>query len=181
MQNGHGSMALMTTPTIIQFQKWVFQVDVEATREAYAKWQRPSPEECGCLHCRNFAAARPKIYTPDIVAFLSQFGIGPIREAEIWENAEIRPGVCQYGGFFHVVGKVQEGPDWVVEGMRKNADVAVLSSATQGQVATDFWVCFTSNAALVRDWFPKPHIFQIEFQALVPWVLDEQYERAKAY
>ncbi len=176
--------------TRVRVKRWELEVDVEATAAAYARRESGDPEKCGCLYCRNFVAARDKAYPPEVRDVFAALGIRPIREAEVWEEAEMRPGVCLYGGFFHVIGRIEaERPvslrrrmrDWVwrlklrLEGRR--AGVTKWSE----QITPTFWVLFDTDVHLVPHCFPRRGLIQLEFSCEVPWVLNEKYEGTKAY
>ena len=146
------------------------EVDADATAAAYAKRSRGAPEECGCLHCRNFVAARDRLYPREVIEILDSLGIHAIRDAEIWHVCELRPGVHSYGGFMHAVGRILSAQD---------ATSPVGQSARQmcpEPIAPVFSLGLTSDAQLVPDCFPRSGLFQIEFECEVPWVLDEPYD-----
>jgi len=154
----------------IRFGRWEVEVDIEATAAAYARRERGAPEECGCQYCRNFAQARPLIYTEPVVRLLDSLGVRPIREAETWQNCELRPGVHLYGGFMHAVGRIVSGED-VDEPVGENATRPRPEPVTPG-----FRLGFGAEALLVPDGFPRSGLIRIEFDCEVPWVLAEPYE-----
>ena len=96
---------------VVQIGRWTVDVDVEATRAAYRQRTQGSPEECGCLECRNFAAARRQAYPAAVREALATLGVEPIREAEIFHLGPLDSGWHLYGGWFHVVGHLVEGAD----------------------------------------------------------------------
>ena len=154
----------------VRFGRWEVEADVEATAASYAQRVQGAPEECGCLECRNFAAARATLYPTAAVQLFESLGVRPIREAEIWHNCEIRPGVHSYGGFMHVIGRILSGQDVKVpvgENIRQLCPEPVTPS---------FSIGFSADVQLVPDCFPKSGLFQIEFECQVPWVFREPDE-----
>jgi hypothetical protein len=128
------------------------------TIDAYAGVARGGVEKCGCAHCRNFALARARAYPAEFLRLLDELGIDPRKEAEVYHNGKLGPGLHAYGGWFHFYGGLT------------NAD------ASQ-------WVEFgeSLSALLVRG-NPSPNLLpagkgpliQLDFQVnAVPWVLDE--------
>jgi hypothetical protein len=98
----------------IEFAGWTMDCDVGATRLAYAEMSIGGPEECKCLHCRNFAAARSQLYPPALLTLFEQLGIDPTRETEVYylapdgSDADGPPETRMhlYGGWFHAIGNV---------------------------------------------------------------------------
>lgn len=150
----------------IRFMDWQLEVDVAATERAHGARGSGSPESCGCLHCRNLAAARHLVYPREFSQLLGQLGIPEDRESEVYHCGEVEPGLHFYGGWFHFVGRMVGGPECHTGG------------ATGGPVelidlSERFSVGFTQKTALVPPSFPAGQMGQIEFSAKVPWVLSE--------
>jgi len=110
-------------------------------------------------------AARPAVYPVEFTQLLSVLGIATDRESEIWHGGEVAPGRHFYGGWFHFVGEVTEGPDCLRDS--GSIELAELSSG--------FSVGLTQRLGLVPDTFATSNVVQLEFSAEVPWVLDEPY------
>src|SRR6202011_4967756 len=116
-------------------------------------------------HCRNFAAARTQVYGQPVLAIFDRLGIDREREAEVYHNARIAPGLHSYGGWFHFVGILVSGAD------------------SRGPIRDDLWtldlqpatlrlsVGFTAGVRLVPASFKGLQLVQLEFTAEVPWVL----------
>lgn len=64
----------------IEFNHWNIEVDVEATRAAYAAIAKGDSEECGCCMCRNFVAQRDRAYPPEVLQLFERLGIDPGKE-----------------------------------------------------------------------------------------------------
>lgn len=58
--------------------------DRERTQRAYAGMTSGDAEECGCSHCRNFAAQRSTAYPETFRRVLDQLGIDPAKEGEVY-------------------------------------------------------------------------------------------------
>ena|ERR1019366_885880 len=120
-----------------------------------------SAEVCGCRDCRNFAAARNRIYPTEVVALMQRLGINPRHETEIYHMGRLSPGQHLYGGFFHFVGMIE------TEGV----SVAPFDME-QGEEAP-FRMFFHHGRSLLPPSFGKQIVTQLDFVAHVPWVLDE--------
>jgi hypothetical protein len=149
----------------VRFRRWVLEVDPERTREAHSKVRRGRAEECGCEPCRNYIAARGHLFAGESLALLHDMGIDPAREVEAYHNARLASGLHSYGGWFHAIGKIVSGGEcWreVAPDMR----VPELES-----LSTHLAVGFQSQCALVRESFRGLQLFQVEFQAELPWLI----------
>ena len=91
----------------VVFGRWQLETEREATRRAYAHLEAGGPERCGCAHCRNFAAARMEVYPVKVHRLFEDLGIDFTKEAEVYHMVRLRPGLHQYGGWFHCVGRVE--------------------------------------------------------------------------
>ncbi len=141
--------------------------DPNTTRAAYAKRATGSPEECGCLHCRNFAAARHVIYPEQALELFAKMSIDPNREAEIYHNARLPSGLHFYGGWFHFVGKPASASDY-----KSNSD---FNSAEFVSISEHFQIAVTSNVQLVPPAFDGLPLLQLEFLVETPWVISEPF------
>lgn len=157
----------MATPIVmdsIELGDWVIACDVAGTRAAYATLQRGYAEECGCLYCRNYASARPRVFPSEAVAAFDRMGIDMAREGEAYElgpvetASSIPPGLVLYGGWFFVKGRIaREGSAVVAYG----DGFTLYATDKRGPQAPAVF----GDGPLVR----------LEFNARVPWVLDEPY------
>ncbi len=150
----------------LEVGRWVIRCDAEATRRAYRAVPHGAPEDCGCDECRNFAAARHLIYTPEVLALLDRIGIDHRKEAEIYYNAPLGAGVHYYGGWFHFVGAIESGEEaWMPDG--EGSGVARAESLTD-----TFQFELSTRLGLVPDSFEAGPVVQLDFFAKVPWVVD---------
>ena len=96
---------------IVQIGRWKIQCDPEATREAFLRMPRGSPESCGCANCLNFVASRDRAYPSPALTIFNQLGIDSHKESEIWHTHRDERGLHHYGGFFHFIGVIESGRD----------------------------------------------------------------------
>jgi hypothetical protein len=89
------------------FGLWQFTCDVAATVQAYRRTPRGGSDTCSCNTCRNFSAARMRVYPPDLIALLESLGIDPRKDGEVYHNARLAPDQHDYGGWFHFVGDLE--------------------------------------------------------------------------
>jgi hypothetical protein len=135
-----------------EFHGWAAEVDVDATRHAYAVGSPGASVECGCDECANFITAREAGYVyPDKVAKLLQdMGVDLSRESDVFVDGSAGRGTVVYGGWFNVAGElVHEAPGPV-------------------EVEPGFELYALPEGAVVDDAFGEAPVFRIEFQVLVP-------------
>ncbi len=153
----------------VEFKRWAFQADRAATREAHDAIPSGSPERCGCLYCRNFAAARSAVYPQEALALFDRLGIRPDREAEIWEGGPVDNGRVFYAGWFHFIGESLSGKDAKVK-LTETSGTWDLEEMGGG-----FAMGITADAELVPSSMRDRPILQLEWHAHVPWVLSEPH------
>ena len=92
-------------PFIINGQ--IVHIDVNKTKEIYEELPLISDKEhCGCSDCTYYAKAI--VYTsPKIQLFFHQFGIDPMKEAEVWRACENDDGTFYYVADYHFIGEIQ--------------------------------------------------------------------------
>jgi len=151
---------------LIRFMDWDIEVDADETRRLHGARTAGSPEDCGCLHCRNFVAARKEAYPSPFLDLLQRLGVREDRESEIYHCGEVEPGLHFYGGWFHFVGRVASGPE-------AHSGGTAGGPIEHAEMSARFSVGFTQQIALVPSSFPAGSIGQVEFSAKVPWVLSE--------
>jgi len=64
----------------IEFNHWNIDVDVEATRAAYAAISKGDSESCSCSMCRNFLAQRNSAYPSEVLILFKKLGIDAQKE-----------------------------------------------------------------------------------------------------
>lgn len=171
---------------LIHFSRWELESDREATRQAYLSVDHGA-ESCPEDFCQNFAAARLDAYPPEALKLFASLGIDYKKEAETFHNMRVSTemvkswreqgrnvpdslvGLHHYGGWFHFVGRTLQGPDCFTSRPRGAGWAIDLEPLTDR-----FSIGFSgSHTALVRDPFRGKPIVQLEFEAIVPWVLQK--------
>ncbi|MDR7239148.1 hypothetical protein [Neobacillus drentensis] len=138
----------------------VIEIDVKRTKEFYKNYQLIT-EDCGCDYCSNYLLACDT-FPKDIMNIFNLLGIDPRKEGEVYECLENEDGTHLYGGFYHIVGRIIDGPDlWI-----PTEEGEEFSSLGHNEIETEF----NKDLALVPDDFPRP-VIQFEFQMNVPWLL----------
>ena len=135
-------------------------VDVAATRAYYEAHPLPWIT-CDCPGCRNFQAAIHRI-PQEVKALFDRLGLDPekLAEACYYQGTET---TLSGGGWYHVCGTILE------QAMPKD------SSQVFGEwinPAEGFSAAFKPDCDLLPKDFPHP-CFQMEFNHLLPWVLEE--------
>ena len=139
------------------FGQWQFECDPEATQIAYSRVVHGGAETCTCIGCRNFIAARSRVFPPAFLAFLATLGVDPLKDAAAYHNARLAPGRHDYGGWYHFVGKLTVDGDFEVVDFG-NGFTACLCAATAPRLET-------------LEGLP---VVQLEFHSeAVPWMLSE--------
>jgi len=92
------------------------------------------------------------------------------KESEIYHTTILPSGLHLYGGWFHVIGSIVSG-----------GDAEVMTGPHSSKFEMDkygehFWVGPTCKNHLLPKTFPALPVVQLEFQAEVPWVIEEPFE-----
>lgn len=160
---------------VVTFRDWVLDVDDDVTRAAYARARTGGAESCGCDTCRNFVAARSRVYPDEVRALLADLGIDPAKEGEAYWVHRSADGLHHYGGWFHFVGSIVSGPP-----VRER----VGGSAWQRhlvEVTPTFALGFEADATAPRlDPLDGLQAVQVEFDAAIPWDCDRAEPGADA-
>jgi hypothetical protein len=143
----------------VLFGRWRLQCDREGTREAFARIEIGGPEACGCCHCRNFAAARSQVYPAEVLSLFEGLGIDSRKEREVYHLTPLESGLHLYGGWFHFVGRIEE----------EGKELGKFDMESTGP----FKLFFHEKPALVPESFEGLPLVQLEFEAQVPWVIEE--------
>ena len=161
---------------IFRFANFVLDVDIDRTREFYARdgrWQ------CDCQDCQNYRKAI--LTAPETVLdFLRSMGIDSRKPAEVFNTTGMleEDGTISYNGWLHICGTLAEGPDTVTE--RVTEDGARCLSyrwdlAYRPDPAYPFSILPVKEITLLPEDFPAPAL-EMEIDARLPWVLPEPYE-----
>lgn len=90
----------------IEYNHWHIEVEVDATRAAYAAILQGDAASCPCDMCRNFVAQRGAIYPAAILGFFDRLGIDPDKELTN-SSFTTSPGKHVYSVSHCFVGLVQ--------------------------------------------------------------------------
>ena len=138
------------------FRKTIVDVDVEATRTAYAKITQPGPEECKCTYCQNWVKIRECAYPKKVISLLESMGIKQGYEAEVWEVTE-STNRHYYCGWYPFHGKI-------------------IKASKNGVEYDGMKVWVTSGLSMSFGDFPKEGVQELYFSTTTQWVLDEPPE-----
>jgi hypothetical protein len=136
--------------TQAQILKWSIEFDREATARAYVGLS----VGCNCANCRNLLAAFQSLPV-EYTEFLKQFGVEPLKPAEIVEYSPNPDGTHYYGWWYHIVGTITTSHEGLLQ----------LESGIEIEIRD-------RHDVLAAD-FPRP-VIQMEFFANLPWVLAEK-------
>jgi hypothetical protein len=152
----------------VKFARWELESDPVITRDIFGRLSTGAPEACGCAPCRNFAAARNQVYPADVTRLFGLLGIALDHEAEVYHTHCIAPGKHHYGGWFHFVGTILSGSDAL-----KQIGATSAWSFDLEEISPGFKLGFTRRIGLLEAPFKGRPVVQLEFEAVVPWVLAE--------
>lgn len=145
---------------------WKITYDYEATRKAYAQINVGDPERCRCEHCLNFAAVRDEVYPREVREVFEEIGIDYRKESEVYHLYKISPGSHEYGGWFNFIGTVE----YIDESYRPSKEKpGWLKYVTVSESFSWFFSDYRVEA--YHKAFSNQPIVQIDFNAIVPWVL----------
>lgn len=139
-------------------QDWLVEIDPEQTREYYRQW-RTSP--CECLYCRNYRQACATLPQP-VEEFLALLGVDLLKGGEVFELGAFEDETHRYGGFYHLCGRILEGP----------VDCKADWDRIKRVEIDNFRFGFSADLELVPGDFPAP-VIQLEFEARLPWLLED--------
>ncbi|MGE8037646.1 hypothetical protein [Lysinibacillus sp. NPDC093692] len=147
----------------ITIGSWTIEVDVNKTKEFYRKHHLIT-EGCDCDFCANFVLACDK-FPPAIKELFNLLGIDPRKEGEVSEYMENKDGTHLYGAFYHIVGRIIEGPKlW----MPTEEGSEVSSPTFEKYYGVELGFC--EGLSLFFEGLPIPTI-QFEIQMNIPWLL----------
>ena len=161
-------------------------IDEDTTRAFYRA--HGENNNCECSGCRNFRACLPKL-NDRVKEFFGSVGIDDMAViSEIMPLAAEEDGMMLYGGFFHVVGELENIPSVTYEipcceyavDENGNRTTVITGRETRYHTETshhrlwdDFDIWFSGSLGMVPEGFPEPTL-QLEIYAKLPWVLDEE-------
>lgn len=135
---------------------YVLEIDPERTKNTYAKIEKGGAEKCACSYCRNYLATLPTAFPKEVEQFFSEAGIDPRKDAEVYEQGEVSPGVRSYGGEYYLWG-------------------AIVSEPKKEQILNNgFRFAFTQPSPLAQEDFRKEDSLCFCFIVDLPWVLENE-------
>src|SRR5258708_7836632 len=85
--------------TELRCGNYVIEYDRTATAAAYQRFARGEYDRCDCSGCRNFAAQRKSVFPEAVLPLLSDLGIDPEYEGEVFHyGRDGNTGLYVYGG-----------------------------------------------------------------------------------
>ena len=161
---------------IFRFSDYVLDIDVDRTREFYARDDR---WQCDCQDCQNYDKAI--LTAPEAVLdFLRGLGIDPRKPAEVFNVTGMQEadGTIWYNGWFHVCGTLVECPETVTETLHENGSRS-LSYRWELAYCPDpeypFALLPVREIDLLPEGFPAPAL-ELEIDTRLPWVLPTPYQ-----
>ena len=146
---------------IINYREWVFDCDVQATKEAYGKINVGSAGECMCDYCANFAAQRGNTYPQEILTLFEQLGIDYTKENYVHQLATIENSEHHlYMGVIYFIGSSLEQP---AKESKETKFRDSIINFSEGRL----------SYPMSEDVFDRSNIVAIEFEAKLPWVIDK--------
>lgn len=143
---------------------WTIDADPARTRAAYLRWRQEGTYCCDCAYCRNFEAARSHIYSSELLRSLAKLGVAPpLKETEVYELGEVEPERRLYGGWFPVVGQLLAGPEGHSP---RNLDEEPIRNTLE-------IISVSAGGVMLPEAFRAEPVVDINFLAVVPWVLEE--------
>ena len=140
----------------IEVGDYVLEVDPIKTKNTYQSIKCGGAKTCGCTYCLNYLSVIQKAFPPPVLAFFSQAGIDIQKDAEVYEQGEILPGIRSYGGEYYLWG-------------------SVISEVKKEQIlGKGFSFTFMQPTPLVQEQFKKAGALCFMFNAELPWVLDNE-------
>jgi hypothetical protein len=150
----------------VTFRDWVLDADADATRAAYARARTGGSEACGCDPCRNFVAARARVYPDEVRALFAQLGVDLAKESEAYWTHRSSDGLHHYGGWFHFVGAIVSCPASRVPVGGEGSETRFV------EVTPGFSLRFEEASAPRLEALRDARAVQIWFDAAVPWQCD---------
>ena len=147
----------------IKIDSWLIEIDVTKTKEFYEKHHFIS-EDCACDYCANYILACDT-FSPEVRDLFHALGIDPRKEGEVSEFMKNEDGTHVYGAFYHLVGRIIEGPR-ILETAKQESEISPLIFVNYHGIE----ISFTEDLSLVPEGFPTPTI-QLELQLTIPWLL----------
>lgn len=152
----------------VNFKGWKINVDKELTQNTYAQVKLGSAEESESIEGVNYFKQRDKVFPKEVLTLFEALGIDYKKETEVSHHEELENGLHQYFGWFHYKGSF-EGENCLQNAEDENK-IIELTTLTK-----TFKIGFR-NANFLTAFDDRKNIVQIEYECILPWVLDVEYE-----
>ena len=149
---------------IFEFFDFEVAVDLETTQNWYAAARPQRRRYDKGIAVRNFRAAAKKRLLPDyVLELLDELGIPPQKATFITYLSTDKDGNVHYEFSYRVAGHILSG---YLPGVDPDVYASLpFASGANGR-------CIHEPSPIIAPTFPEPH-FDLEFVAIVPWMLDE--------
>jgi hypothetical protein len=137
----------------IKIKDWYLTIDPEETSRILRNIKSDG-ETCSCLYCRNFVAARDKIFSEEFLCIMKETGIDPKKDMHTCHIVELDGGLHLYQIDYYFTGDIISGP-------------SVNKPVNSGSFN------ITGNVSYRKNEFPSPALV-LECYLHIPWVLNEK-------
>ncbi|AJD89590.1 hypothetical protein JMA_02730 [Jeotgalibacillus malaysiensis] len=144
----------------IQLKNWSIALDLAQTKTFYRK----QTHWCSCLDCENYREAT-KYIDSSIAKIFTALGIDLSKPSHLSEFGEMEDGTHLYMGCYHLTGQLTAGPHCSDEDWHDGNTVKVQN----------FTFGFSTEVTFAHEDLSEP-VLQLNFEAQVPWVLEEKPE-----
>lgn len=164
-------------PTL-RLSEWRIATDLSATRELrIAVPLTHCGRQCAC--CRNWTAAHSRALPQDVRHELARIGIDPACPSDLYacgEPGATTPPVVQHRVTFHLVGRILEGPCFLLEDPTWGH---VRNYIPSSSVSDGPWLS-VARVQRVPGGGPwqsasRSHLIEVDFRLPVPWVIEEPF------
>jgi hypothetical protein len=160
-----------------KYKIWQFEYDFLKNKELYESIQTPASANCDCAYCKNFFLAKGNIYPSEITDLYSMLGIEIQKEVYIAHCARKEAGLHFYDGAHVCIGHVLTADNKYLNAIRRYIGLPEVHKYKK--VNERFSLLISEKVILPSSPVLDPHkseMFQINFFAVVPWVLESEPE-----
>ena len=146
---------------LLEYSNIKVEIDTEKTRELH---DMIMTYDCDCAGCRNYMRAVDS-FPGEVIEFFTSLGLDVKKAVEIipW-FAENEGKAMNYGGFYHLYGRIISGGEcW-----KENGEVSVY------EITDGYSVGFTEDISLREEELGEPALQMEIFFHGIPWLLDEE-------
>ena len=151
----------------IKYRQWEFLVDREATKKLY---EGTGEGNCTCSGCRNYEANTnsDSIFPGELIDLFEELGIDH-RKPFSADHFYAKNGLHYYSGWFNFVGKIISGKSCAIPMAGGNG----FTIDKMEQIDDVFGIGFHAPSE-TNDKVERKDIVQIEFDAWLPWVIEDE-------